>query len=44
MRVVLAQRFPGWTLEYIDTMNARDVNDVFAIASASAKVQKKARK
>lgn len=38
-RILLAQHFPGWTLDYIDRLSLREVNDVFAVMAAQNKVK-----
>lgn len=36
-RVVLAQRFPGWTLDYIDSLSYADRASIFAVLEAQDK-------
>lgn len=37
-RILLAEHFPGWTLDYIDTLSLRDVNDIFAVKAVQDQV------
>ena len=37
-RVILAQRFPGWTLDYIDSLSYADRVSIFAVLEAEHKV------
>lgn len=43
LRVRLAQMFPGWTLDYIDTLSDLDMNDIFAVTSAQNRLQEENR-
>lgn len=43
IRVRLAQMFPGWTLEYIDTLSDIEINDIFAVHSAQNRLQEENR-
>jgi hypothetical protein len=36
-RVRLAQRFTGWTLDYIDTLSQQDVLDIYGVLEAEGK-------
>lgn len=36
-RIVLAQRFPGWTLDYIDSLSYGDRASIFAVLEAQDK-------
>jgi len=35
-RILLAQHFPGWRLDYIDGLSQKDVNNIFAVLNAQA--------
>lgn len=37
-RIRIAQRFPGWTLEYIDRLSMRDRTDIYGVLEAESKV------
>jgi hypothetical protein len=37
-RIRIAEKFPGWTLEYIDALSMRDRTDIFGVLSAESKV------
>ena len=36
-RIRLAQRFTGWTLDYIDTLSQQDVLDIYGVLEAEGK-------
>lgn len=38
-RVVLAQRFTGWTLDYIDGLSQREVGRIFGVLNAQHNVR-----
>ena len=33
-RILLAQHFTGWTLDYIDCLTQKEVNNIFAVLNA----------
>lgn len=37
-RVRLAQEFPGWTLDYIDTLSPFDTADIWGVLDAQRKL------
>jgi hypothetical protein len=37
-RVLIAERFPGWTLEYIDGLSMQDRADILGVLNAKSKV------
>ena len=37
-RVLLAQKFPGWTLDYIDTLSPFDEADIWGVLDAQHKL------
>jgi hypothetical protein len=37
-RIVLAQKFPGWTLDYIDSLSYAERAGIFAVLEAQDKV------
>ncbi|MCC6614213.1 MAG: hypothetical protein IT320_12095 [Anaerolineae bacterium] len=43
-RIIIAQRFPGWTLEYIDNLSYKDYQDVLGVMDAQSRIQEEARK
>lgn len=36
-RIRMAQRFPGWTLDYIDSLSLQDRNDIYGVLEAESK-------
>ena len=42
--MIIAQHFPGWTLEYIDSLSYQDYQDVLGVLDAQAKVSAERRK
>lgn len=40
LRVRLAQMFPGWTLEYIDSLHRQDMADILAVIKVQQKIER----
>ena len=40
-RIRLAQEFPGWTLDYIDSLNYANRANIYAVLEAQAKAKQK---
>lgn len=40
LRVRIAQMFPGWTLDYIDSLHRQDVADILAIVRVQQKIER----
>lgn len=40
MRQYIAERHPGWPLEYVDSLTMRDVQDMLAFWDGKAKAEK----
>lgn len=40
MRVRIAQMFPGWTLEYIDSLHRQDIADILAVVKVQQKIER----
>lgn len=40
LRVRIAQMFPGWTLEYIDSLHRQDMADILAVIKVQQKIER----